>query len=176
MLEFFWGCLVTGVLLALVTVIFGEVIDSFFDGVLSFLSIDGADILNPMVLVGGVTIFGGMGIILTEYTSLWWLTVVALSLLSTIFCSVLLYFFYLKPMKNAENSIGYSIQEFSGKIAEVTVPIPAAGYGEVLIKVGATNTNQIAASFDHEVIQRGTRVVVVDVRHDTLYVSRFENT
>lgn len=170
------GCLILGVVFAIVTVIFGDVISQAFDGILDFLSMDGPDFLDPMVLVGGITMFGGVGVMLTRYSPLSAILIAIFSLCAAIILSALVYFFYVKPMQNAENSTGYSIQELAGKIAEVNIPIPVKGYGEVLIKVGASTTHQIAASFEGEEIQAGTKVVIVEVRDDTLYVARFENT
>ncbi|MBP1932008.1 NfeD family protein [Ammoniphilus resinae] len=174
MLEIYWGCLIVGVLFAIVSVVFGDFIGQFLDGMLDFLSLEGPDFFHPMVIIGGITAFGGIGILLTEYTFFSFWIILLLSFLIAIFLSILVYFFYVKPMQNAENSTSYSIQELSGKIGEVTIPIPREGYGEVVIKVGLSNTNQIAASFDREEINSGTRVVVVQVKEDTLFVSRFE--
>ena len=62
MIEVYWGCLIGGLLFALVTVIFGDVIDSLFDGLFEFLTMDGLDFINPMVIIGAITMFGGAGI------------------------------------------------------------------------------------------------------------------
>ena len=77
-------------------------------------------------------------------------------------------------MKNSENSSGYSVQELIGKIGEVTVPIPAGGYGEIVVKAGVGLTNQIAATMDHTEIPAGTRVVVGEVKDGVFHVFRFE--
>lgn len=175
MLEIYWACLIGGVIFAVVTVVVGDLIGNLFDGILDFLSIEGLHFLQPVVLVSGITAFGGAGILLTEYTSLQVLPAAVLSVIAAILLSVPVYFFYVKPMENTENSTGYSMQDLTGRLGEVTVPIPATGYGEVIMKIGVGNTNQIAASFDREDIQTGTRVVVVEVRDGTLYVSRYEN-
>lgn len=171
MIELFWGCLAFGVMFTIIVVIFGDVLGDALSGAFDFLN---ADFLNPVVLTGGITAFGAAGLLLEKYTPLSgiWLLLSALGIGFVI--SVGAYFFYVKPMNKAENSIGYSIQGLVGKLAEVIVPIPKEGYGEVLIKAGAGNTNQIAASFDGTEIQAGTRVVVVDVKDDTLYVTRFD--
>lgn len=42
----------------------------------------------------------------------------------------------------------------------------------MLIKIGAGNTNQIAASSDGEDIPAGTRVVVAEIKDGVLYVFR----
>ncbi|MDP5275003.1 NfeD family protein [Chengkuizengella axinellae] len=175
MIEIFWGCFVFGVLFTLVTVVFGDIIGSFMDGVFDFLSVDGLDFLEPVTIVGGLTIFGGSGILLTQYTSLHMTVIIILSICAAILMSILVYFLYVKPMKNAENSISHSIQDYVGKIGEVTVTIPQKGYGEVLIKIGASQINEIASSYDGEVINEGTKVVVIEVKDSTLYVSSFDS-
>jgi len=95
--------------------------------------------------------------------------------MSAVLLSSLVYFAYVKPMKGAESSTGFSVQDLIGKIGEVIVPIPAKGCGEVLIKIGAGNTNQIAASSDGEDIPAASRVVVAEVKEGVLYVFRYDN-
>ncbi|NDI35122.1 NfeD family protein [Chengkuizengella sediminis] len=175
MIEIFWGCFIFGVLFTLVTVVFGDIIGSFMDGIFDFLSVDGLDFLEPVTLVGGLTIFGGSGILLTQYTSLHMPAIIILSVCAAILMSILVYFLYVKPMKNTENSISHSIQDYVGKIGEVTITIPKNGYGEVLIKIGASQINEIAASYDGEVIKEGTKIVVIEVKDSTLYVSNFDS-
>lgn len=173
--QLFWACLAGGVLFALVTVVFGDLISNAIDGVLDFLSVDGLWKIRPMVLVSGITSFGGAGLLLTHYTALGslWSSVIALA--AAIGLSILVFVAYVRPMENSENSTAFSIRELSGLIGEVLVPIPPRGYGEVLLKVGAGHTNQIAASFDGDTLAAGERVVVVEVRDDTLFVSRLDD-
>lgn len=174
MLEFYWVCFIGGVLFALVTIIFGDILGDFLDGFFDFLSMDHFDFLQPMVLVGGITILGGSGIMLHHYTRLEPLPVAVISLAIAVVASVIVYFAYVKPMKNSENSSGYSMQDLVGKIGEVTVPIPVGGYGEVVVKAGLGLTNQIAANMDQTEIPTGTRVVVGEVKDGVLHVFRFE--
>ena len=171
MVEVYWSCLIGGVLFALLTILFGDILGDVFDGIFETLHFD---FLNPMVLVGGITIFGGSGVMLSRYTQVEPLLVALLSLIIALALSIVLYFTYVKPMKNSENSTGYSMQDLVGKIGEVTVPIPVGGYGEVLLKVGAGNTNQIAATLDQDEIPTGTRVVVGDIKEGVLYVFPYE--
>jgi membrane protein implicated in regulation of membrane protease activity len=88
--------------------------------------------------------------------------------------SLLVYAAYVRPMQNAENSVAFSMNDLIGKIGEIIVPIPAGGYGEVLMKAGAGQTNQIAASFEGDEIETGARVVTVEVKDHTLYVVRLD--
>lgn len=174
MLEFYWVCFIGGVLFALVTIIFGDILGNFLDGFFDSLSMDHLDFLQPMVLVGGITILGGSGIMLHHYTHLEPLTVAVISLAVSVLVSVMVYFSYVKPMRNCENSSGYSMKDLVGKIGEVTIPIPVGGYGEVVIKTGPGLTNQIAANMEQTEIPAGTRVVVGETKEGVLYVFRFE--
>ena len=173
MLGVYWGCLIVGALLAVLTIVFGEVLGGALDGMLEFLSLDGVGV-EPGSVLGGVTIFGGAGVLLTQYTALgtWWTAVSALAIALAL--SAALHFFYFKPMKAAENSTAFSLSELVGSIVEVTVPIPAQGYGEVMVSLGTGRTNQIAASWERKAIPRSSKAVVVEVKDGVLYVSPYE--
>ncbi|KIL39794.1 membrane protease regulatory membrane protein [Gordoniibacillus kamchatkensis] len=173
MVTLYWICLITGVLFALVTLLFGELIGHLFGA-----AFDGAagahalPVLQPVSLVGGITAFGACGLLLTRYTVWPAFPVALLSLFGALALSVAFAFLYVRPMQRSENSTGFSIRELTGAVGEITVPIPAAGgCGEIVLKVGAARTNQIAASFDGAPIPEGAKAVVVDVREGVLYVS-----
>lgn len=166
MLEVYWGFLLFGLILAFVSVIFGDLLGDVFGGMFHVHS----DVMQPMVVVGGLTIFGGAGVLFTQYTDLGTGPVITFSLLIAFLLSVVIYFAYVKPMKNSENSIGFSVNDLIGQFAEVTVPIPAKGCGEVLIEMNTGNTNQIAASLYGKEIAVGSQVVVARVTEGVLYV------
>ncbi len=167
----FLACLAGGILYALVTVVFGDWLGQVLDGALEFLSLDGHSFFSPSSLVGGITVFGGAGLLLTRYSSWGAVVILLLAALIAIAAGAGIFFLYVKPMEDSENSIAFSAAELSGALAEVLVPIPSKGYGEVLVKVGAGFTNQIAASFDGVEIAGGAKVVVVEMKDHTLYVS-----
>lgn len=134
------------------------------------IALDHMDYLHPMVVVGSITVFGGTGWMLTRYTSMESPAIAAIAGIAAVFLGILVYFGYVKPMKDSENSTGFSMEDLVGKFGEVITPIPGRGYGEILVKIGAGNTNQIAASLDEADIPAGVRVVVGEYRENTLYV------
>lgn len=170
----FWCCLTFGALIAIVTLVFGDALGGATDGLFGWMSIDVHHLFQPVVLSGAVTVFGGSGLLLHRYSSWSGAGVYAGSAAIAAVVGTGVYFVYVRPMRNSENSTGYSMSELAGKRAEVLTPIPAAGCGEVLLKVGAGNVNHVAASFDGEDVPSGTRVVVVEVKEGTLYVSRLD--
>jgi membrane protein implicated in regulation of membrane protease activity len=170
----YWGCLYGGIIFALVTIIFGDILGDIFSG-LDSLSFDHLDFLSPMVIVGGITAFGGTGIMLDRLTSLETLIIIILSLIIAIALSVFVYFIYVRPMKNAENSNSYTMSDLVGKIGIVTVPVPKNGFGEVLIRIGAGNTNHIACSCDGEGFTQGPRVIVAEIKDGVVNVFRYQD-
>ncbi|MFD1955104.1 hypothetical protein ACFSL6_13225 [Paenibacillus thailandensis] len=92
----FWGCLAGGILFAVVTVILGDLISNALDGALDFLSLDGFPWLDPMTIVGTITIFGGAGLLLTEYTGLSGGTAALLALLVGLVAGGGVYFLYVR--------------------------------------------------------------------------------
>ncbi|RXZ77047.1 protease [Paenibacillaceae bacterium] len=168
----FWACLIGGIIFAVVSVVFGDIISHGIDGALDFLSMESWAWLQPMTLVGGITVFGGAGLLLHRHSTFGAAAVIALAVLAAVIVSTCVYFLYVKPMQNSENSTAFSIQDMEGKIAEVLVPIPSNGYGEVLVRIGSAGvTNQIAASYNDQPIPGNANVVVVEVREGILYVA-----
>lgn len=171
MQTLYLGCLALGVIFAVVSVLVGDLIGSALSGMFDIVSFD---FVNPAVLAGGVTVFGGAGILLTRYSGLQDSAILALSLLIAAFMGVLLYLGVVKPMEKSEMSNGFSMQELPGKIGEITVPVPAEGYGEVMVRFGAGNSLHTAGSFEHEPLPAGIKVVVVEVREGVAMVSELE--
>ncbi|GFN29939.1 hypothetical protein PCURB6_01990 [Paenibacillus curdlanolyticus] len=170
----FLACLIGGALYTTIAVIFGDIIGQALDGAMDFLSFDGPPWLNMSAFAGAVTAFGGAGLLLERYTSLGIVMVVIAALLAGIVAGFIVFFVYIRPMDRSENSIAFSTADLTGLLGEVLVPIPEKGCGEVLIKVSAGVTNQIAASFDGQPIDGGSRVVVVEIQDGTLLVSKVE--
>ncbi|UQZ35718.1 protease [Paenibacillus sp. PK3_47] len=171
MQTLYLGCLALGVIFAVVSVIVGDIIGNALDGVFDALSFD---FVNPAVLAGGITVFGGAGVLLTRYSGLEDGAILALSLLIAAFLAVLLYLVVVKPMEKSEMSTGFSMLDLPGRIGEVTVPVPAAGYGEIMVKFGAGNSLHTAASFERLALPAGSKVVVVEVKEGVALVSEFE--
>ncbi len=176
MLELYWGCLIFGVLFVLVSVVLGDLIGGWFDGALEFLSLDTPDFIHPMTIVGGLTVFGGAGLLLTPYTTLAAWQTALLSLAVAVLSATAVFWTYVRPMKQAENSLSYSMNELEGTIGEVNIPIPAGGFGEVKVRLGTGTAYEIASGYEGTEHSTGSKVIVVEVREGVLYVSNFEES
>jgi membrane protein implicated in regulation of membrane protease activity len=161
-------CMGTGLLYTLITLFFGDTVSDLLG------QID-LPVLQPILLVSALTAFGASGFLLTRFTAFSQWFVFAIAVAIGLMLAAAAYFVWVKPMENAESSIGYSMKQLEGMVGEVLTSIPAEGLGEVLITMVGGTTNHMAASIDREAIREGTRVVVIDVRDHVLYVTPFQN-
>ncbi len=167
MTTVYWFCLGGGVAMAVLLVVLGDLLEAAMDaldGALEALDVGGA--FDPLSGVFGVTLFGGAGLVLDAYTDLARAPEVVIAAAVGLAAAVLLHTVYVKPMKASENSTGFSVQEYAGKVGELTTGVPASGFGEVVVRMGASTTFQTAASFSGSPIPSGTAVVVVEVGPD----------
>jgi hypothetical protein len=170
MIDLFWGCLIGGIFFALATLLLGGVFHKLH-GFRHALRFHGFKAFHPTTVVGAVTAFGGAGILLAKYTPLEGGLLLTAAAMIALILSIAVHFGYVLPMDRAESSIGFSIQDYYGMSGLITVPVPARGHGQIMVKMGASNTCQIAASFDGKRIPKGSMVVVVEVRDGVLYVT-----
>ena len=177
MTTLYWICLFGGLVFSVLAVFLGDVLDGVLDGLDgAFDSFDLGDALDPLSFVGGVTAFGGAGVLLDAYAGLGPVPEILVALSVGLVLAVVMHYAYVRPLKRGENSTGFSVREYRGKIGEVNTAIPAGGYGEVLVRMGASTTFQPAASFDGTPLPTGTPVVVVEVDPDgTLRVARLDD-
>ncbi len=192
MLELYWGCLIGGVIFTVVALLIGDMIGGHGDvghpdigggeaGHAGFGSHDAGsdghgwhlDVLKPAVVVGAITAFGGAGIMLNRYSTLSasWVLPVAIAIAAVM--GALIYLLYIRPLRNAESSIGYSINDLVGRTCEVSVAIPEIGYGEVLVPIGNGLVNHTATG-DGALLPRGSKAVVVAVEQGVLVVAPLE--
>ena len=167
MTTLYWYCLGGGFAIALLLVVLGDVLEGAMDAVDGALdAIDLGGVFDPLSAVFGVTLFGGAGLLLDAYAGLAAAPEVAIAAAVGVAAAVLLHVVYVKPMKASENSTGFSVQEYVGKTGELTTGVPPSGFGEVVVRMGASTTFQTAASFAGDAIPSVTRVVVVEVAPD----------
>ncbi|OZC02216.1 hypothetical protein [Rubricoccus marinus] len=173
MTTIYWFCLGGGLAFSLLLVLLDGLLDGALealDGAIDAFDIDG--VFDPLSFVAGLTVFGGAGLVLDEYVGLGTTPEVVIAAAVGLVSAVALHLVYVKPMKQSENSTGFSQAEYVGKTGEANTSIPASGYGEVVVKMGASTTFQTAASFDGSLIPDSTPIVVVEVARDgTLLVA-----
>ncbi|ANU24409.1 hypothetical protein [Planococcus donghaensis] len=125
-------------------------------------------LFNPIVLLAFVTFGSAIGFLLETAAEFTEWSVLGISVLAAGFLDLLLYFLILLPVSTAKNT--RSVEPLSGQVAEVSVPIPEDGYGEVLIETYSGVISKQATGYNNEAIDRDEKVLIVEVNEGTLYV------
>ena len=170
MTTIYWVCLLGGLGFTVLALFVGDLLEGFLDALDSFDS----SFIDPLSIVGGVAGFGAAGIILDATTSLPESSAAWLAGGIGLLLAIAMHFLYVRPMKRGEVSMGFSVQEYRGRIGEVITTIPSTGYGEVMVQMGVTNTSREALSFSGKSIPSGTQIVVVEIRDGDLLVAPLE--
>ena len=163
MTTLYWTCLGGGFALTLLMLVVGEALEAALD---AFDAVDFGDVFDPLAAVAGASLFGATGLVLDAALGLPDVSEAVVAGVVGVLGAVLMHVFYVKPMKRSENSTAFSVREYAGKTGELTTGVTATGYGEVVVRMGASTTFQTAASFSGAPIPTGTAVVVVEVDPD----------
>ncbi|QTM98023.1 protease [Sediminibacillus dalangtanensis] len=158
-----WGSLA----IAIISLFLGDLLDGLFEGLDEFL--------NPLLLFGTLSVIGGSGVLFTKYSSFHPFVTLLFSVLVGAAAYFLIYHFLVIPMANAEASTSISMADLEGKIGEVITTVPADGMGEVFIESPNGSRSETAKSFDEKEIKQGTRIVIVQVSKEAVYVSTLDD-
>jgi membrane protein implicated in regulation of membrane protease activity len=132
-------------------------------------------LFQPISLFVGLTVFGGSGFILNNWTTFSLNEVVLYAAVISLIAVIFFYFVVIQPANRTESSTGFQLRDLVGKQGEVWVAIPPDGYGEVLITTAGGNSNHIAGSQLDVTIPEGTKVIVSEVKDQILYVDVWKN-
>lgn len=152
--------------MTLLYVLLGDILEGIFE----VLDSASSDFLNPTLILSFFTIFSANGYIFEKLTNMQSWLIVVISVLISLVLVTLLNVFVLIPLSSAEESVGYSNEDLKGRVGEVIVGIPKEGYGEVLIKGNLGTISKSAKGFEGEEISSGNKVLVIEVKDNTLYV------
>lgn len=131
-------------------------------------------VFNPTVILAFITFGSAIGLLLETATTLNEWTVLGIAAGAAAILDLCLYFFILLPLSTAESSIAYSEDSLPGQVANVIIPIPADGYGEVVLETYAGMISKRATGYDNEAIGQDQKVLIIEVNNGTLYVQAYE--
>ena len=169
----FLGIAALGFVFLLISLVVGDVFDSFgFDTGLDGAT-DGHALLDSRVISVFVTAFGGFGAIGIQMG----LSIVASSLLGLgggiILGGVVSLFGRLLYKQQATSSVTTS--QLIGRPAQVTVSIAPGSLGQVSCRVGEERVEKLARARDGREIKVGATVRVEEVAGDSLIVSLYDS-
>lgn len=122
-----------------------------------------------------LTWFGGIGYILSVYSTLGLLFILPLSLLAGLAGAAAIFIFLARFIyPNIDIERFSTRNELPGTLAKVTSSIHAGGVGEITYSKGGTRRADGARSLDGNPIPRDTEVVIVRYENGMAYVQPFE--
>jgi hypothetical protein len=130
-------------------------------------------LINPLVAVSFLTVFGGLGILGTDYFK--WMAVVVffVSLLAGVFVSFILYKFIVIPLYKSENSTEVSREDLIYTTADVISPIMKNGFGEIKYTVNSIRCTAPAKHFKGNAVKQGEKVIIYNIENNIFYVIEY---
>ncbi|RKL68316.1 hypothetical protein CR203_07495 [Salipaludibacillus neizhouensis] len=155
--------LILGVILTVLFLFVGDLLEGLFN-------ISGDGVINPITLIGYITLFGGLGYVLETVTFMNSGTIIVINAVISLIVIVLVNFFIVIPVKRSEKNISYSVQELKGTIGEVYTTIPIDGFGEIVIPRTHGTMSKPAKSFDGDHLPEGTKILVIDIDDEGVFL------
>lgn len=132
----------------------------------------GVSALSPITIANFVTSFGGFGLIATQMFRLPdAISLIPASVGATLIAAMMFYV-YTRFLIAGQGSSEVRMSDISGKTAEIIIPIPQDGLGQVAFVVRGTRMTRGARSDDGKPVPRGAIVTIQAVAGNTVIVSR----
>lgn len=132
----------------------------------------GVSALSPITIANFVTSFGGFGIIATQMFRLPDVVSLIPASVGGICMAAIMFVFYTKFLIAEQGSSEVRMVDISGTTAEIIVPIPRNGLGQVAFVVRGSRMTRSARSDDGKPVQRGAIVTIKAIAGNTVIVSR----
>jgi len=132
---------------------------------------------KPTLLAVFMVVMGGVGLLIThgfaEHSFFEWNGIVFFtSVVSALLVSGLINRLVLIPMRRAQNTSAFNIQDTIGVCAKVISPIPQGGYGKISYNISGSTVTSPAKSDDGNPINTGENVDIIYVENNTYFVRK----
>jgi hypothetical protein len=130
-------------------------------------------LINPLVAVSFLTVFGGLGILCTDHFKLMAPVTFLISLCSGIVISSAIYKFIAMPLYRSENSTEVSQADLTYTRAEVTSPIIENGFGKIAYTVNSIRYTAPAKHYKGKAVSQGEEVIIYKVEDHIFYIIEY---
>lgn len=114
--------------------------------------------------------FGGIGFLLSRFSSLWFLMGLGIALISGIGGASIVYLFIGKVLTSREENMDSADYEMVGVLGRISNPIRQGGTGEIIYSQAGTRRTCGARSEDGSAIAKASEVVVTRYENGIAYV------
>jgi hypothetical protein len=129
-----------------------------------------APLLNPMSLAAFLAWFGGVGYLLSRFSSLWFGVGLGIALLSGVTGAGIIYLFLSRVLMSADENMDPADYEMVGVLGHISMPIRESGTGEIIYSQAGTRQTCGARAEDGAAIGKGMEVIVTRYEKGIAYV------
>jgi len=130
--------------------------------------------INYATMTAFLAWFGGMGFLLTTYSTLMVAVVMTLSTIAGLVGATMVFLFVVKLLLRHDHPLDPADYERVGVLARISSPIRPGGTGEIIFSQGGTRQTCGARSDDGQAIARGSEVIVTRYERGLAYVRRYD--
>jgi len=128
---------------------------------------------HPVMVAAFLAWFGGVGFLLTRYSSLWVVPALAIATTSGIAGAGALFLFLTRVLVSADENLDPADFVMTGVLGKVSSHIREGGTGEIIYSQGGTRRACGARSDTGQAIPKETDVIVTRYEHGIAYVRRW---
>jgi membrane protein implicated in regulation of membrane protease activity len=114
--------------------------------------------------------FGGIGYLLTRFSSVWFLIALSIALLGGLTGAAIVYLFLSRVLTSEDENLDPADYEMTGVLGRTSVPIRPGGTGEIIYSQAGTRRTCGARSENGASIPKGNEVIVTRYEKGIAYV------
>jgi hypothetical protein len=134
----------------------------------------GVPFLNSFTIMAFLTWFGGMGYLLTRYSSMWLGFALMLATLAGLIGASIVFWFFAQVLMKHDVGIDPAEYDMIGVLGRVSSSIRGGGTGEIVFEQVGTRRSCGARSEDGTPIAKGTEIVVTRYERGIAYVRTWD--
>jgi hypothetical protein len=119
--------------------------------------------LSPVTIASFVTAFGAFGIIATQGFAFSGIASLVIATIGALIVAIISHFAFFYLLIKPQGSSEVTRSDIVGTVAEVTIPIPISGTGEVAFVAQGGRVTYPARSLDRIALPRGATVTIVEM-------------
>jgi hypothetical protein len=133
-----------------------------------------AAFFNPVTLAAFLAWFGGLGYLLTRFSTLGLVLALAVSVIGGLSGAAIIYLFLSRVLTSEEENLDPAEFVMTGVLGQTSMPIREGGTGEIIYSQAGTRRTCGARSEDGDAIPKGIEIVVTRYEHGIAYVRTWE--
>jgi membrane protein implicated in regulation of membrane protease activity len=131
--------------------------------------------VNSFTIMAFLTWFGGTGLLLAEYSKVWFAIALLLASLSGVAGSAVVFTFLTRVALAHDGSLEAEVSQMVGVLGRLTVSVRPGGTGEIVYSQGGTRHTCGARAEDSTAIPKGSEVVVTRYERGIAYVRPWDD-